>query len=411
MPCRSNAPADPGHALHLPAGGACHGGGLRPGERPRRRCAARSSASPASCCRRCATGSTADRLELLIVENAWAIPMHLPLGVALRRLVEETGIPTIGHHHDYWWERERFASLVVPEVLEAAFPPDLPTVRHVSINSLAAAELRERRGIESMVDPQRLRLRPAAAARADDCSRSDAPRARDGRRTTCSSSSRRGSCRARASSWRSSWSAGSTIRELSAAHHQPGRRRGARVPGPSSSVLADRARRATCATPRIASSPITMAPRSAGPHAVTDAYLAADLITYPSLYEGFGNALIEAIYHGKPVVVNRYPVYVADIAPLGMRPDRDRRRHHRRDRRRGAGAVLRIPSSPARAMRAPQLRDRAASTSRTSSCDADLRGSSTAPGRPRACEPSRRSGRRSGRGPPRGRPRGSRCRR
>jgi glycosyltransferase involved in cell wall biosynthesis len=53
-------------------------------------------------------------------------------------------------------------------------------------------------------------------------------------------------------------------------------------------------------------------------HTLGDAYVAADLVTYPSLYEGFGNALIEAIFHGKPVLVNRYPVYVADIAPLGM---------------------------------------------------------------------------------------------
>jgi glycosyltransferase involved in cell wall biosynthesis len=54
-------------------------------------------------------------------------------------------------------------------------------------------------------------------------------------------------------------------------------------------------------------------------HSLHDAYLAADLITYPSLYEGFGNALLEALYYGVPVVVNRYSVYVADIAPLGLR--------------------------------------------------------------------------------------------
>ena len=54
-------------------------------------------------------------------------------------------------------------------------------------------------------------------------------------------------------------------------------------------------------------------------HSLHDAYLAADLITYPSLYEGFGNALLEAIYYGVPVLVNRYPVYVADIGTLGLR--------------------------------------------------------------------------------------------
>lgn len=53
-------------------------------------------------------------------------------------------------------------------------------------------------------------------------------------------------------------------------------------------------------------------------HTLHDAYLAADLITYPSLHEGYGNALLEAVFYGRPVVVNRYPVYVADIAPLGM---------------------------------------------------------------------------------------------
>ena len=47
--------------------------------------------------------------------------------------------------------------------------------------------------------------------------------------------------------------------------------------------------------------------------------MAADLIAYPSLYEGFGNALLEAVYFGKPVFVNRYPVYEADIRPLGFR--------------------------------------------------------------------------------------------
>ena len=53
-------------------------------------------------------------------------------------------------------------------------------------------------------------------------------------------------------------------------------------------------------------------------HSLWDAYPHADFVTYPSLYEGFGNALIEAVYFRKPVMVNRYPVYVADIGPLGF---------------------------------------------------------------------------------------------
>jgi glycosyltransferase involved in cell wall biosynthesis len=53
-------------------------------------------------------------------------------------------------------------------------------------------------------------------------------------------------------------------------------------------------------------------------YSLADAYLSADLITYPSVYEGFGNALLEAVYYKRPVVVNRYPVYNSDIRPLGF---------------------------------------------------------------------------------------------
>jgi glycosyltransferase involved in cell wall biosynthesis len=53
-------------------------------------------------------------------------------------------------------------------------------------------------------------------------------------------------------------------------------------------------------------------------YSLWDAYPHADLVTYPSLYEGFGNALLETVYFKRLAVVNRYPVYNADIEPLGF---------------------------------------------------------------------------------------------
>ena len=50
-----------------------------------------------------------------------------------------------------------------------------------------------------------------------------------------------------------------------------------------------------------------------------DAYPHADFVTYPSLIEGFGNALLESVYFRKPTLVNRYSVYVEDIEPKGFR--------------------------------------------------------------------------------------------
>jgi glycosyltransferase involved in cell wall biosynthesis len=53
-------------------------------------------------------------------------------------------------------------------------------------------------------------------------------------------------------------------------------------------------------------------------YTLEDIYPFADLVTYPSTFEGFGNAFLEAIYYRKPVVVNRYSIYAKDIKPRGF---------------------------------------------------------------------------------------------
>ena len=53
-------------------------------------------------------------------------------------------------------------------------------------------------------------------------------------------------------------------------------------------------------------------------YSLQDVYPHADLVTYPSLIEGFGNAFLEAIYFKKPILVNNYSIYSHDIKPLGF---------------------------------------------------------------------------------------------
>jgi glycosyltransferase involved in cell wall biosynthesis len=53
-------------------------------------------------------------------------------------------------------------------------------------------------------------------------------------------------------------------------------------------------------------------------YSVWDAYQNADFVTYPSTYEGFGNAFLEAIYFRKPILCNRYSIYRTDIEPCGF---------------------------------------------------------------------------------------------
>jgi len=54
-------------------------------------------------------------------------------------------------------------------------------------------------------------------------------------------------------------------------------------------------------------------------YSLSDAYPHADLVTYPSLIEGFGNAFLEALYYKKPIVLNNYTIYATDIRPKGFK--------------------------------------------------------------------------------------------
>jgi len=93
------------------------------------------------------------QIDMLIVENALTIPMHVPLGLALTEAIAESRIPTIAHHHDFHWERTRYAVNAVEDYLAMAFPPRLPEMAHVVINSDAREQLALRSGLSAVVIP------------------------------------------------------------------------------------------------------------------------------------------------------------------------------------------------------------------------------------------------------------------
>ncbi|RLE11785.1 glycosyltransferase family 1 protein, partial [Candidatus Aerophobetes bacterium] len=92
-------------------------------------------------------------IDIIIPENALAIPLNIPLGLAITEVIAETGIPTIAHHHDFFWERKRFLTNAVWDYLNMAFPPHLPSIQHVVINSSADNQLSLRTGISATIIP------------------------------------------------------------------------------------------------------------------------------------------------------------------------------------------------------------------------------------------------------------------
>lgn len=255
------------------------------------------------------------QIDVLIPQNALAIPMNIPLAVALRDYIAETGIPTIAHSHDFYWERERFSVSPIPDLIEQVFPPDLPSIRHAVINTLAQRDLLARRGIPSAVIPNVIDFETPPPG-IDDFNRDfrqaigilDTDRLilqptrvvpRKGIELAVNLTARLGDSRCKLVV---SHAAGDEGFDYQHYLTNLALERGVDLRFVSDRVAPERGYDAL----------------GRKVYSLWDVYPHADFVTYPSLYEGFGNALVEAVYFRLPVLVNRYPVYVADIAPLGF---------------------------------------------------------------------------------------------
>lgn len=255
-------------------------------------------------------------LDLLIAENCLTIPMNIPLGIAFTHFIAETGFPVIAHHHDFYWERDRFSVNAVGDLLSTSFPPTLPSIQHVTINSAGQQALSHRRGEAALLIPNVLDFEQppsepdeyALAFRRDIGLAPDdilflqptrvVPRKGIEHAIAAVGGLRNPKCKLVVS-------------------HDAGDEGHAYV-----SALQDLAEQEQVDL-RFVSARVgefrALNPEGQRVYTLADAYSQADFVTYPSLYEGFGNALLEAFYYRKPLLVNRYSIFVTDIEPRGAR--------------------------------------------------------------------------------------------
>ena len=255
-------------------------------------------------------------IEIFVIENALCIPMNIPLGVAITQFIAETGLPTIAHHHDFYWERDRFSVTAVHDFLDMAFPPSLPSIQHVTINSFAQGDLSRRKGESSILVPNVLDFEnpPAEPDEYSRDFREDLELAQDDivflqptrvvprkgieHSISLVSALNNPKCKLVVSH-----DAGDEGYEYSSVLQEMAEHQGVDLRFISTRVGEIRSRNKE--GKRI--------------YTLEDAYTQADFITYPSGYEGFGNALLEAFYYKKPVLVNRYSIFISDIEPKGYK--------------------------------------------------------------------------------------------
>jgi glycosyltransferase involved in cell wall biosynthesis len=254
-------------------------------------------------------------LDLIIPENALAIPMNIPLGLAITEFIAETCVPTIAHHHDFSWERPRFLINSCRDYLNMAFPPHLPSIRHAVINSLASEQLSFRRGISNILIPNVLDFATEPPPLDDYC---NDLRERIGLQKDDLFILQPTRIVPRKWIERSieivrNMSLPNPVLVISHGMEDGGDEYYERVQDYSQSMGVKIVR-----IDHLITSQRTICKKRGKLFSVADIYQNADLITYPSGYEGFGNAFLETIYYKKPIVVNRYSIYIADIEPIGF---------------------------------------------------------------------------------------------
>ena len=256
------------------------------------------------------------KLDLLIPENILAIPLNIPLALAVTDFISETGLPVIAHHHDFFWERKRFLRNCVWEYLNASFPPHLSSVYHVVINSSAQNQLALRTGISSVLipnvmdfenpppapdeytydirktlgvgDDELLFLQPTRVVQRKGIEHAIELTARMKKKTTLVISHASGD---EGYEYQNRVKDYVELLKVNALFVDD--------------IISDKRR--------------SIKEDGRKVYKLEDVYQYADLITYPSVFEGFGNAFLESLYYKKPVFVNNYSIYHFDIKPKGFR--------------------------------------------------------------------------------------------
>lgn len=277
------------------------------------------------------------KLDVLVPNNIWSLGWGLPASIGFADAVKKTGVKCVTHHHDFYWEREKYDNPTcefIKEWLEEYFPPRMDNISHVVINKIAQNELKERKGLNSTIVPNvfdfseevwkldeyNKDLRKRIGLKESDIVFLQATRI----------AKRKGIELAL-----------DVLGELVKEKYLDVLRNHKLYDGRTFTkdnrivfifagmdeseagyldILKKKAKNLSVEI--IFINELIEAEREESDemkkYSLWDAYVLADIVTYPSLLEGWGNQFLEAVFAKKPVIVYEYPVYGTDIKEKGF---------------------------------------------------------------------------------------------
>ncbi|RKY54978.1 MAG: glycosyl transferase family 1 [Candidatus Neomarinimicrobiota bacterium] len=278
-------------------------------------------------------------IDFLIPQNVWSVAANPAVGIALAHVMRDFHLPALAHNHDFYWERIGPLALTCATAVELAdeyLPPHDPLAQHVVINSLAQEKLLARKGIHSTVIPNVFDF-DGPGWEADDYNRDF--RARIGLQENDVFILQA----TRIVSRKGIELAVDFVHALNspsrrALLHKRGLYDGRPFNKDSRIVLVlagyaqdDLSGYTTRLKQKIARAGVDslfiedvighqrQMHNGEKVYSLWDSYVYADFVTYPSLWEGWGNQFLEALRAKLPIMLFEYPVYRADIADKGFR--------------------------------------------------------------------------------------------
>jgi glycosyltransferase involved in cell wall biosynthesis len=276
-------------------------------------------------------------IDLIMPHNILSLGWSLPAGIAFTNALRSTGIACIALHHDFYWQRERYSKPTCPIVqtwLEQLFPPALPNIRHAVTNRISYEELLQRRKLISaiipnvfdfvlarwMKDDYNESLRRDIGVGEDDIVILQATRVTERKAIELGIDA---------------------VASLQSVLRDPKFRSAELYNGKK---LTDRTRiiHVLAGMPessyeyteqlrmkaddrgvdlRFINGVIDYSRVHTGGrkiYSLWDAYVIADLVTFPSILESWGNQLLEAVFAKKPLLIYEYPVFEKDIDDYGF---------------------------------------------------------------------------------------------
>ncbi|MBD3263790.1 MAG: glycosyltransferase, partial [Candidatus Omnitrophica bacterium] len=278
-----------------------------------------------------------ENIEVMYIHNMLSMPLNLGASIALVREIERTGIPAVGLHHDFYWEGDIETNPTctrVEELIEEYLVPNLDNVLHITINTLNHDKLLRERGIKAqvnydvfdfdqpawVVDDFNSDFRGRFGIKDNDLVVLQATRIVPNKAIECAIDfvrrleEERSKLEGRRLYSGQIFSEESSIVLVLAGYAEDSRlwyeqelARIAEEAGINIVFAGDwiERKRGYREGEKI--------------YSLWDAYTACDIVTYPSIWEGWGNQFIEAVFGGKIIVMVEYLVYQQDIAKEGYK--------------------------------------------------------------------------------------------